>query len=42
MQPTLVFKDYADHTSFETFADLIDQISCEVYYIRSYLVLSNI
>lgn len=26
-----MFKDYEDHTSFETFADLIDQISCEVY-----------
>ncbi|CAA7038713.1 unnamed protein product [Microthlaspi erraticum] len=29
-KPSLVFKDYADHTSFETFADLIDQISCEI------------
>ncbi|CAH8258913.1 unnamed protein product [Arabidopsis lyrata] len=29
-KPTLVFKDYADHTSFETFADVIDQISCEI------------
>ncbi|XP_010496280.1 PREDICTED: protein SIEVE ELEMENT OCCLUSION A [Camelina sativa] len=29
-KPPLVFKDYADHTSFETFADLIDQIACEI------------
>ncbi|KFK37629.1 hypothetical protein AALP_AA3G008100 [Arabis alpina] len=29
-KPSLAFKDYADHTSFETFADLIDQISCEI------------
>ncbi|CAN6889423.1 unnamed protein product [Brassica oleracea] len=29
-KPSLVFKDYADHVSFETFADLIDQISCEI------------
>ncbi|XP_010550172.2 PREDICTED: protein SIEVE ELEMENT OCCLUSION A [Tarenaya hassleriana] len=26
----LVFKDYADYTSFEAFAELIDQISCEI------------
>ncbi|KAJ0249863.1 Protein SIEVE ELEMENT OCCLUSION A [Hirschfeldia incana] len=29
-KPSLVFKDYVDHTSFETFADLIDQITCEI------------
>ncbi|KAG2273373.1 hypothetical protein Bca4012_086077 [Brassica carinata] len=29
-KPSLVFKEYADHVSFETFADLIDQISCEI------------
>ncbi|KAG5405285.1 hypothetical protein IGI04_011404 [Brassica rapa subsp. trilocularis] len=29
-KPSVVFKDYADHTSFETFAELIDQITCEI------------
>ncbi|CAH8385718.1 unnamed protein product [Eruca vesicaria subsp. sativa] len=29
-QPSLVFKDYADHASFEPFADLIEQITCEI------------
>ena len=33
LQPSVVFKDYADHTSFETFAELIDQITCEVYIL---------